>query len=135
MFTRDVPSGTGARLISSVSPEHALDELVELMRRQVPGDRPGTISDVKKQIAGRAHEAIVFQRLNALRTAVVPATSADVPPPVQVVGVDYNVQGQGYSSQGPELVFILEPKPSRMDVNIQFSWSAHEHNEHPQPRS
>lgn len=124
MYTGQVPSGTNPRLIAAAAHDYAyLDDLVELMMRQLPGDRPSTISDVKKQIAGRASEAVAFQRLSALKTAVVPATSADVPPPVQVVDVDYNSQGQDPSSQGPQLLFVLEPKPSREWILIFNSLS------------
>src|SRR5579863_966508 len=49
--------------------------------------------------------------------------SADVPPPVQVVDVDYNAQGQDHPSQGPHLLFVLEPKPSREWIAIFNSLS------------
>ena len=113
MFTGEVPSGTNPRLIAEVSPEHAyLDDLVELMRRQVPEDRPRSINDLKRQIAGRASDAVAFQRLNALKNEVVPAASAEIPPEVKVVSLDYVTSGQEVHFSGPHLVFVLEPKPS-----------------------
>jgi len=124
MYTGQVPSGTNPRVISAASPDHAfLDPLVELMMRQIPADRPGTVGDVKRQIAASASEFVSFQRLNALKTAVVPATSADVPPPVQVVDLDYNSQGRDHPSQGPHLQFVLEPKRSREWILIFNSLS------------
>ncbi len=119
MFTRDVPSGTGVRLISSVSPEHGyLDELVELMRQQIPTNRPSTIEVVKRQIAGRASDYVAFQRLNSLKTAVVPATSPEVPQPVRVLDVDFRTSGEEFHLQGPHLAFVLEPKPSLEWISV-----------------
>jgi hypothetical protein len=80
-----------------------------LMMRQRPEDRPQTIGDLKRQLVVRASQYIEFQKLNALKNAVVATTSADVPFSVRVMSVDY---------QNNELIFALEPRPTPEWVDV-----------------
>jgi serine/threonine protein kinase len=51
MFTREIPHGTGYKVIGSVAPQYAyLDDLVTQMLRQSPDDRPASIEVVKREL-------------------------------------------------------------------------------------
>ena len=92
MFTGDVPQGTGFKKIGQVAPDHAyLDEIVDVMVRQSPADRPGSIDLVKQILIGKQNEFISRQKLDALRNTVVPSgtvVDAIVDDPVKAVGFD-----------------------------------------------
>jgi serine/threonine protein kinase len=73
MYTGQVPQGTGIRQIRDVAPEFAyLDELVELMIRQQPEQRPLSIGKVKEELIGRGNLFVSLQHLEALKKEVVP---------------------------------------------------------------
>jgi serine/threonine protein kinase len=89
MFTREVPQGTGFKRIGSVAPAFGyLDELVELMIRQNPDERPRSIRALKEELIGRQNEFVRFQQLDALKTKVIPESEPNDPlisDPIQAV--------------------------------------------------
>jgi len=97
MFTGHVPEGTGIKLIAQVAPEFGyLDELVEVMRRQQPDQRPSTIRTVKDELIARRNQFIEWQRLDQQKKIVVPATEVNDPiiaDPIRAIEkVDYENQ-------------------------------------------
>ncbi|MFN7987716.1 MAG: serine/threonine-protein kinase [Thermoanaerobaculia bacterium] len=102
MFTGERPEGSGHKVIGAVAPDYAyLDDLVELMRRQNPADRPASIDEIKRALIGRKNEFVSRQRLEKLKGEVVPAFRGDDPlrdSPITLTGVDY---------QKGELIFQL----------------------------
>jgi serine/threonine protein kinase len=93
MFTREVPQGTGFKPIAVVSSDHAyLDKIVDGMIQQDPERRPDSIRAVKELLIGRRNEFVSLQRLNSLKTEVVPEQSIDDPiimNPIRLLSVDY----------------------------------------------
>ena len=106
MFTGTVPLGTDFSRISEKAPNYAyLDELVELMLRQDPSRRP-SVSDVKQELIARGNEFLSLQRLNSLRSEVIPDTEVDNPliaNPIRIVDIDYRDE---------QLVFKLSANPN-----------------------
>lgn len=94
MFTHEIPQGTGYKTISSVSPEYSyLDEVVEKMIRQNPGDRLNTIQEVKTLLQVRGADYVSEQKLSALKSVVIPTSEIDDPlavTPVKIVGFDWD---------------------------------------------
>jgi serine/threonine protein kinase len=92
MFSGDVPLGTLFRRVSDAAPEYSyLDGLIDLMLRQDPAQRP-SIGDVKRELIARGNEFLSVQRLNSLRSEVIPDTEVDDPiirNPIEIVSVDY----------------------------------------------
>jgi serine/threonine protein kinase len=80
MFTMKIPHGTGYKSIKSVAPEYGyLDEIVDLMMRQSPQERPESIEMIKKELIGRKNEFVILQRLSDLKKTVIPVTEIDDP--------------------------------------------------------
>jgi serine/threonine protein kinase len=80
MFTGDIPEGTGFKSIGKIAPEYKyLDELVSLMLRQSPQERPESIEIIKQELIGRKNEFVTFQRLSELKQTVVQVTEIDDP--------------------------------------------------------
>ena len=106
MFTSSVPHGTGFRKVSEVAPNFAyVDGLVELMLRHDPGARP-TIEQVKRELNARGNEFVTAQRLNSLKSEVIPETEVDNPfvrNPIRITGVNYHK---------PYLIYKLSAAPS-----------------------
>lgn len=95
MYTKQVPHGTGFRLIGEVAPEYGyLDAIVDTMIQQQPSQRPQSINQIKEELIGRGNEFIRLQRLDALKQQAVPETDIDdriVNDPIRVVGkIDYD---------------------------------------------
>ena len=94
MFTGQIPQGTGYRTISSVSPDFSyLDDIVAKMIRQIPGDRPNSISDVKQILKIRGADYISEQQLSKLKSIVIPASEIDDPlvvTPLKITGFDWS---------------------------------------------
>jgi serine/threonine protein kinase len=92
MFTGAVPLGTSFRKVSEASREHSyLDGLIELMLRQDPALRP-SVGDVKRELIARGNEFLYVQRLDSLRSEVIPDTDVDDPivrNPIGLVETDY----------------------------------------------
>jgi serine/threonine protein kinase len=76
MFTGQIPLGSGIRSIKDAAPHFAyLDGLVDLMIQQRPGERPQSVRKVKEQLIGRGNEFVALQKLDRLRSEVVPESS------------------------------------------------------------
>ncbi len=92
MFTGAVPLGTSFRMVSEAAPEYAyLDGLIDLMLRQDPAQRP-SVADVKRELFARGNEFLSGQRLNSLKSEVIPDTEVDDPiirNPIGIVSTDY----------------------------------------------
>jgi hypothetical protein len=79
MFTRAVPLGTSFRKVAEVATEYSyLDELIDLMLRQDPAQRP-SVAGVKRDLIGRGSEFLSIQRLSSLKLEVIPDTEIDDP--------------------------------------------------------
>ena len=80
MFTGDVPHGTGYKPIAAAAPQYAyLDDLVSMMIRQVPSERPLSIAKIKDELIARGHDFVHQQRLSALKRTVVADSDIDDP--------------------------------------------------------
>jgi serine/threonine protein kinase len=92
MFSGTVPLGTSFRRVSDAAPEYAyLDGLIDLMLRQDPALRP-SLGDVKRELIARGNEFLSVQRLNSLRSEVIPESEVDDPiirNPIGIVSTDY----------------------------------------------
>jgi len=94
MFTGEIPHGTGYKTISATAPELVYcDDLVSIMLRQSPAERPASIDVIKQQLIARKNEFITRQRLSALKETVIPVTDIDDPlvlDPPRLVNVDWD---------------------------------------------
>lgn len=94
MFTNEIPQGSGYRTISSYSSKYSyLDEIVEKMIRQSPNERYETINEVKTILKIRGADHVTEQKLNNLKSTVIPASEIDDPlvvTPIQIVDFDWN---------------------------------------------
>lgn len=92
MFTGSVPLGTMPRTVSAAAPGFAyLDELIEIMLRQEPSSRP-SVTEVKRQLIARGNEFISLQKLNAMKSEVIPETEVDdslIREPIKIVDFDF----------------------------------------------
>jgi serine/threonine protein kinase len=93
MFTGAVPHGAGFKLVANASQEYSyLDDIVQAMIQQDKEQRPASIEEVKRKIIQTGSEAASLQKLNELKTEVVPADAIDDPlisEPIRIVGTDY----------------------------------------------
>jgi serine/threonine protein kinase len=94
MFTSEIPQGTGYKTIGSIAPDLGyLDDLVVNMIQQSASGRPASIEIVKQKLVGLKAQHISFQRMSALKEAVVPTTDLDDPlinDPPRLVSFDWN---------------------------------------------
>jgi len=92
MFTSAVPQGTGFRRVTEITPNYDyLDGIVEAMLSQQATARP-SVAEVKQELIARGNKFISLQRLNSLRSAVIPDSEVDDPVvrnPITLKGVDY----------------------------------------------
>lgn len=106
MFTGSVPHGTGYQLVEARAPDFAyIDQVIELMLRQEATSRP-SIAEIKRELNARGNESIAAQRLNSLKTEVIPETEVDDPlirNPIKIIGVNYHK---------PYLLYKLSAAPS-----------------------
>ena len=80
LFTGVVPHGTEPRRISQADPEQGyLDEIVSKMLRQVPGERPSSIAELKGLIQKHHSEAVSLQRVSAIDGTVIKSIEIDEP--------------------------------------------------------
>ena len=104
MFTGHLLQGSGPKTIESAAEDFAyLDEIVELMVRQSPSERPGTIDAIKSKLRKKGNDFFSAQKISELQNTVIPESEIDDPlilNPVQVTDVDYN---------GDTLFFELSP--------------------------
>lgn len=89
LFTGEVPHGTDYKRIADVEDALGfLDNVVALMIKQNPVDRPGSINDVKSLIAFHRADAVSRQKLSELSQTVVPEGEVDDPlalePPILI---------------------------------------------------
>lgn len=93
VFTESIPIGTSFKKIGEVTEEFAyLDEVIEKMIRQSPGERHQSIDEIKKEIISRKKEFVSLQRLSELKAQVIPISELDDPlviDPISLKGIDY----------------------------------------------
>jgi serine/threonine protein kinase len=98
LFTGEIPLGSGHKTIASVASEYSyLDELVEQMRRQSPGERPSSIAQIKQQLIAHRNDFVSHQRISNLRNTVIPERELDDPlilDPIHLVNADYDKQSR-----------------------------------------
>lgn len=94
MFTGAAPQSSEFQTIASISPAHAyLDDLVSQMTNPDPAERPPSIDEIKKQLIARGNEFFSRQRLNSLRSEVLPESEAGdsfLANPIRIVSADYS---------------------------------------------
>lgn len=120
MFTGAVPQGTEYQPISSVSEELAfLDEIVAILLRQAPQERPDSIEELKGLIQRYRSEAVAVQRLSQFNATVIKAGEIDDPlayePPRLI---DFEWEGQ-------QLTLILDREVSREWVDALHNMDSH----------
>lgn len=97
IFTGQIPQGTEFRKIKDVVSDYSyLDELVEVMVRQQPEQRPHSVTKVKEQLIARGNDFIRFQQLEMLRKQIVPESEIHDPlisNPLHAVGKEYYTDG------------------------------------------
>jgi len=107
-FTGNLLQGTNYQKIANVAREYEyLDDLVDLMVRQLPTERPPSIDNIKQQLIARKNEFVSRQKLSQLKKEVVPTVEVDDPlvsDPIRLVSVDY---------QDGNLIFILSRPVNR----------------------
>jgi len=105
MFTGRVPQGTEFRTISATAPDYGyMDAIVGQMLRDDAGSRPA-IDEVKRELIARGNEFFSLQRLNALKTEVIPEGEVDHPlirNPIRIESVDY---------EASDFIFVLSAAP------------------------
>jgi serine/threonine protein kinase len=97
MFTSSLPQSNQENRIATIgfiAPDYAyLDGMVAWMTAEDPGDRPATIDEIKKQLIARGNEFVSRQRLNTLKTAIIPEGEAGdsfLANPIRIVAADYS---------------------------------------------
>ncbi len=107
MFTGTVPHGTGFRKVSDISPNFAyIDGLIEVMLRHDSTARPN-IEQVKGELKARGNEFVATQRLNSLKSEVIPETEVDDPlirNPIRITDINYHK---------PYLLYQLSAAPTQ----------------------
>jgi len=89
MFTKEVPQGTGYKLIASVAHQFSyLDPIVDRMIQQDPASRYSSIEEIKKELIARGNAFVALQQFKAKEREVVPSFTVDkvVPTTIQEVG-------------------------------------------------
>lgn len=93
LFTGEVPQGMGFKTIKDVEPGlEYLDRLVAEMIQKQSDKRPASIAVVKERLIGYGNEFVTAQKVNRLRTEVIPSSDLDDPlisNPPQVTGFDW----------------------------------------------
>jgi len=93
MFTGKTPSGTRFKMIKDGAADYGyLDDLVDLMMRHSPEERPKTIEEVQRQLLARRNIFASQQETATLQQTVVPEYDIDDPlvrEPVRLVDCDY----------------------------------------------
>lgn len=93
LFTHEVPHGTGFKLIESVSSESSyLDDLVSIMIRQSPSDRPESIGVIKAELIARGKTFVAEQKLSQVKKTVIPQSELDDPllsDPVEIIDFEW----------------------------------------------
>lgn len=80
MFTGELALGTGYLTIERVASDYSyLDPIVDMMIRQAPDDRIESIGELKKELVARGLGFVREQKLNRLKTTVIPESDPDDP--------------------------------------------------------
>jgi serine/threonine protein kinase len=97
LFTGKVPLGSGYKKIKDVAADYEyLDDLVDIMIRQNPDDRPPNIDNIKLRLISQKNKFISTQKLNKLKGEVIKEEEIDDPiilDPIRVVDFDWNSTG------------------------------------------
>lgn len=116
LFTGVVPHGTSPKTIASVAEKYAfLDEIVSQMLRQAPGERPGSIADVKGLVQRYQAKAVSLQKLSKIDGTVIKSTQADEPlaeVPPKLIDADWD---------GITLTMKLDRPVNRDWINALYS--------------
>jgi serine/threonine protein kinase len=106
MFTGSVPLAQGYPLIAGVSPSHAyLDEIVGRMIQHSAANRYPTVAKMKEELLARGQAFVALQKLDEVRSRVVPAAAPNDPlggEDVKVVNFEYE---PGKEDQPGQLIF------------------------------
>lgn len=90
LFTGEIPQGSGYKRIDEVSPQHAyLDGIVESMIQQNPENRPGSISEIKRELIGKKNAFVSMQHLDDISKKVVSAVEPPEFEELSITGLDY----------------------------------------------
>jgi len=80
LFTGIVPHGTGFTRIATSSPIYAYwDDLIDLLIRHEPADRPSNVGEVRLRLAALHKEGGSRQKLSSLEKRVIPVDEPDDP--------------------------------------------------------
>jgi len=80
MFTGKVVQGSKFIRIADKQKDYAyLDDLIDLMLRQSPIERPASIGEIKKQLIARGNDFVQQQHLSELKKKIIPDTEMDDP--------------------------------------------------------
>jgi len=114
MFTGMIPNGTNFKRIGAVSGSHAyLDGLVDQMLDQEPTKRLDSIGQIKRELFARGNEFIALQKLNQMKTEVIPESQLDDPliqHPIEIRETDFRL---GEVSGSGVLIFFLSQRPNQ----------------------
>ena len=119
MFTGEVLQGTSYKKISGIATDYSyLDELVDIMVKQSPDERPNAINDIKKELIARKNDFVTEQKLKQLSKKVVPVTEVDDPlinDPIRLINLDFT----------PDMKFILTLSQPVNDAWVQVFRAMH----------
>lgn len=108
--------GTSPKTIASVAEKYAfLDEIVSQMLRQAPGERPGSIADVKGLVQRYQAAAVSLQKLSKIDGTVIKSAQADEPlaeVPPKLIDADWD---------GITLTMKLDRPVNRDWINALYS--------------
>jgi len=94
MFTRQVPYGTGYKMIATVAPDFGyLDDLVSALLRQSPDERISSVEAIKEQLIARGNEFINQQKISESKKTVILDTEIDDPlilDPPRLINFDWD---------------------------------------------
>lgn len=89
LFTGEIPHGTNYRTIGRAHPSHAfLDDIVERLISQDPGERYQSIEELKREISSRGTKYLAAQELRAAEQQVVAKYTPDEIPELSIIDVD-----------------------------------------------
>ena len=107
MFTGAIPRGANPRRISSIAPQLPyLDDIANAMIQDDPLSRPQSIAAVKQMLIQRGHDFASQQKLDALRSKVIPTSELSDPL------VDNPIRITGHDWKNGELILTLSQAPS-----------------------
>jgi len=91
LFTKEVAQGAGFRRVKDIHPAYSyIDDLVEPMIQQNPGNRPPTVEHIKRDLIGRKNAFVALQQYDAVTKQVVPTYAPAAFQPLTLVELDYS---------------------------------------------